>query len=215
MVFHNLSQLIDNYIKDTNMPVSKKQLIANRQNAQKSTGPTTTQGKTVVSRNAVKHGLYADDIIINSPYLKENKAEYDLLLSSLIDELKPIGRFQEYLVCKIANCLWRSRRAIIAETAQINRQLKNVNADLRLDSILDRLRDRPDDTPKTPKTPEDESQALSNLIGIRSIPNESFSFNILRYEMRLDRQMTRAYRLLKHLQFQRHAESLQNRYNEK
>jgi hypothetical protein len=197
------------------MPISKKQLIANRQNAQKSTGPKTAHGKAVISRNAFKHGLYADDIIIDSPYLKENKVEYDLLLSSLIDELKPIGRFQEYLVCKIANCLWRSRRAIIAETAQINRQLKNVNADLRLDSILNRLRNRPDDTPETPETPEDESQALSNLVGIRSIPNESFSFNLLRYEMRLDRQMTRAYRLLKHLQYQRHAESLQNRYNEK
>jgi hypothetical protein len=122
------------------MPISKKQLIANRQNAQKSTGPKTAHGKAVISRNAFKHGLYADDIIIDSPYLKENKVEYDLLLSSLIDELKPIGRFQEYLVCKIANCLWRSRRAIIAETAQINRQLKNVNADLRLDSILNRLR---------------------------------------------------------------------------
>ncbi len=41
------------------MPISKKQLIANRKNAQKSTGPKTPFGKFRSSRNAYKHGFYS------------------------------------------------------------------------------------------------------------------------------------------------------------
>ncbi len=38
---------------------SQSQVLANRLNAQKSTGPQTAEGKAVVSQNALKHGLSA------------------------------------------------------------------------------------------------------------------------------------------------------------
>jgi hypothetical protein len=38
---------------------SEKQIQANRRNAQRSTGPKTSEGKAAVSQNAVKHGLRA------------------------------------------------------------------------------------------------------------------------------------------------------------
>jgi hypothetical protein len=47
------------------------------------------------------------------------------------------------------------------------------------------------------------------------MPDEAFSFNILRYEMRLDRQLTRAYKLLRFHQLDRRTESLQDQPNEK
>jgi len=48
--------------------------VANRLNAQKSTGPQTPEGKAVVSQNALKHGLSARrDVIIT-----ENQAEFDI-----------------------------------------------------------------------------------------------------------------------------------------
>ncbi len=36
---------------------SDKQIRANRRNALKSTGPKTSEGKSKVKRNALKHGL--------------------------------------------------------------------------------------------------------------------------------------------------------------
>lgn len=40
--------------------VSDAMLLANKENAQKSTGPITEDGKIAVSRNAWKHGMYAE-----------------------------------------------------------------------------------------------------------------------------------------------------------
>jgi hypothetical protein len=41
------------------MSVTEKQLLANRRNAQKSTGPRTPFGKFRSSRNGLRHGRYA------------------------------------------------------------------------------------------------------------------------------------------------------------
>src|ERR1700744_2875868 len=38
-------------------PISEKRLAANRENAKRSTGPRTIEGKSRSSRNAVKHGF--------------------------------------------------------------------------------------------------------------------------------------------------------------
>ena len=51
---------------------TKAQTKANQQNAQKSTGPQTAEGKNVVSQNAVKHGLFTDSVIKG-----ENPADYE------------------------------------------------------------------------------------------------------------------------------------------
>ena len=43
---------------------SEKQRKANRQNAKKSTGPRTEDGKASTSQNALKHGLLARDAVL-------------------------------------------------------------------------------------------------------------------------------------------------------
>ncbi|MDD4051257.1 MAG: hypothetical protein PHR28_05085 [candidate division Zixibacteria bacterium] len=184
------------------MPVSKKQLRANRANARKSTGPKSYEGKQMASRNGVKYGLYSQDIIITSTNLKENKEEYDRLLDSLLNEFQPQTGMQLYLVHKIANCLWRSRRAVRAETAVVTRQLDHIDRDVELRNryltVVHHMDGDGDD--EYEMTPEEEEHFRAVEIGRQSIPHDTSAVNILRYEMRLDRQLTRAYKLLCQLQ---------------
>jgi hypothetical protein len=53
---------------------TEAQIIANRRNSQKSTGPRSPEGKAIVSKNAVKHGLFASENVIKG----ENQADFDL-----------------------------------------------------------------------------------------------------------------------------------------
>jgi hypothetical protein len=43
---------------------SLKQLEANRRNAQRSTGPASPEGKATAAQNAVKHGLYTENLLL-------------------------------------------------------------------------------------------------------------------------------------------------------
>ena len=55
------------------LPMStQKQIKANRKNSRKSTGPKTAEGKAKVSKNAVKHGLFAAEAVVTG----ENQADY-------------------------------------------------------------------------------------------------------------------------------------------
>ena len=71
---------------------SDKQEQANAQNAQLSTGPVTPEGKAVVARNAVKHGIFAKDLVINAGDGREDEMEYHELLDELTKDLSPVGR---------------------------------------------------------------------------------------------------------------------------
>lgn len=188
------------------MSISKKQLTANKQNAKKSTGPKTSEGKQIASRNATKFGLHAKDIIINSTYLKENRDEYEFLLESLYRDLNPATETEEYLVIRIAQCLWRSRRAYIAETAVINNQINDLEEHTgytRLSRMLEQIPELPPD-PNIHDQMQDRRveivQARSDIVRARTVPHPHYNMNILYYEMRLDRQLSRYYNILKNLQ---------------
>jgi hypothetical protein len=180
------------------MFITKKQITANRQNAQKSTGPKSPEGKAIVAKNALKYGFDTKDVIINSPVLRENPAEYEALLESLYEELNPTTAFQEHLVRKIANSLWRSRRIPLAETAQVNDQLEHVESDLQ--NITGRY--KLEIYESNPGFESDAPQRVkTNTIARKLIPCDDVNTNFLRYEFRLDRQLTRSIELLKFLKF--------------
>jgi protein subunit release factor B len=60
----NRKSAIENLKSGETIMSTKAQTKANQQNAQKSTGPKTAEGKAVVSQNAVKHGLFAAEAVI-------------------------------------------------------------------------------------------------------------------------------------------------------
>lgn len=88
------------------------QIAANQANSQKSTGPTSAQGKARSSRNSFKHGLYAKDLVLPN----EDPAELDQLRASLRAEHEPINTTEEMLVNDLAENFWRLRRMREFET---------------------------------------------------------------------------------------------------
>jgi hypothetical protein len=115
------------------MSVSAVQLVANQNNAKKSTGPVTLQGKQTVSNNALKHGLFSKTLILTD----EDPDEYKILLDQLLQELHPIGLLEQTLVERIALTLWRQRRLVRAETANIESNRSSKQIVLQVNQELD------------------------------------------------------------------------------
>jgi hypothetical protein len=103
------------------MTLSTAQLSANCANARLSSGPVTQEGKAVVAQNAVKHGLLASRPVL----AHEDPDAYHLLVADLVNELHPVGVLEHDLVERIALALWRQRRLVHAERAQLQLQLDN------------------------------------------------------------------------------------------
>jgi hypothetical protein len=185
------------------MKVTPKKLKANRENAKKSTGPKSPEGKKKISQNAVKHGLYAKPLILNSPKIKDDYHEYNRLIFSLYDEHDPQGMHEENYVREIANCIWRARRAIWAENAQISRQLNSVDdyIETRLAFIKQLQNDDSDDA----ISPEEMERYHREQIGMSCMPNKATADAIIRFERHLDIKKTRALKSLLILQKNRRA----------
>ena len=82
---------------------SNRQVAANRRNAAKSTGPRTKRGKEVVIKNAMRHGLTAQHLLVPG----ESEDEFEALIQRLISEFDPEGEFEIQLVERISTCIWR------------------------------------------------------------------------------------------------------------
>jgi hypothetical protein len=106
---------------------TEARIIANRLNAQKSTGPQTPQGKAVVSQNALKHGLSARHDVITS----ESQADFDLHRDALLAELHPIGPMESILADRIVSLSWRLKRADLIQNQTFDAMHeKNTNNSL-------------------------------------------------------------------------------------
>src|SRR5688500_16947160 len=100
------------------MPCSTAKSNANRQNAKKSTGPRTTEGKRRSSRNALKHGFCAS---ASSLTPLEDRDAYESYTRSIIDSLHPATAMEEDLAQRVADLSWRLRRIPDAESALLTR----------------------------------------------------------------------------------------------
>lgn len=91
---------------------TERQIIANRQNALRSTGPRSLGGKERSSQNAIKHGLTAHRIIPG-----ENAQEHLSFRAQMMNAYKPKFRNEVELVERIAGLLWRMKRIEAFEAA--------------------------------------------------------------------------------------------------
>src|SRR6202161_51284 len=92
---------------------SFKQIVANRRNARKSTGPITQEGKLQSRCNAVRHGLTAETVIA----ALEDWEDYEAFEAAVISDYDAESAVERELVLRLASVLWRLRRATGIETA--------------------------------------------------------------------------------------------------
>ncbi len=89
-----------------------------------------SDGNEVLSRgnydairfNAMKHGILSRYTVLSH----EDGNEYEALLTALVQEHQPVAMTEAHLVEELAGIIWRKRRVLQAEGANINQGLKGV-----------------------------------------------------------------------------------------
>jgi hypothetical protein len=157
---------------------SKRKSRASRANGAKSKGPVTPEGKARSSRNALKHGLNSEIVVL--PH--EDRAAFEDLRDSYMERFQPAGQPEADLVETMASARWRLNRLVAIESrlfekemvlhdAEISGQFKEIDGEGKLACVFDRC--------------ANEGKALNML---------------LRYEGQLNRTYDRAFRQLQVLQ---------------
>ena len=103
---------------------SQTQFIANRENAQNSTGPKSAGGKAHASRNAVKHNLSSVSPILAG----EDKLAFEHFLFESKLDLAPSTHTEHMLVEQVAFAEWKLLRIAQWETQIIDATLANQQA---------------------------------------------------------------------------------------
>ena len=88
------------------MSISEKQLVANRANAQKSTGPKTEEGKNRVRINGRRHGLTGHASIMAD----EDREAYQEFCEPIVESLKPVNPIERSFAQLVAQAHYRLHR---------------------------------------------------------------------------------------------------------
>jgi hypothetical protein len=207
-----VKSVVSYYFKEFIMS-SEKQIEANRQNAQKSTGPKTPEGKAKVSQNAVTHGLTAESPVLCT----ENPQQYDLFHENLTRQLAPEGVLEYFLAERAANLSWRLNRAqrydaLILDQINNDAQPSGNSDNSQIENLSSSLS-------KDRKSSIENDQSLFGRVLTDDFQNRRTLEKIQRYEFRIERGFYRALRELYKLQFHRlnsvgEASSLRNKVAE-
>jgi hypothetical protein len=111
---------------------TERQLVANRSNARKSTGPKTPEGKAVVRLNALWYGYRAETLVLPG----EDGEEFRQLQEEVVTQYEPAVGMETILVERIARLLWRLKRAPAIELGIYGTALARAGQTLATDADL-------------------------------------------------------------------------------
>ncbi len=172
---------------------TEAQVQANRKNAQKSTGPRTTEGKAAVSQNAVKHGFLSRLDVIRG----EEQAEFDLHREKMLEEWAPVGPMESMLAERIAGLSWRLQRAERMQSEAFEALLTPDTSGLAV-RIAQSLR---------PKRSQEEEESESELAFGRAVVKDFGHGRVLdrlfMYERRMEHSLYRTMAELQRLRLLR------------
>ena len=164
---------------------TEAQILANRLNSQKSTGPHTSEGKAAVSQNAVKHGLLVRQDVISS----ESQADFDLHRDRMLAELAPVSPIESMLAERIVSLSWRLKRAGRIQNQTID-ALNARNTSSPLAKLTQSLFFKGHD-----QSQADPSESAPHLtlgrLAIKDFANARVLDRLLMYERRLEHSLYR------------------------
>jgi len=99
---------------------SERSILASRANGAKSRGPVTAAGKLKSSRNAIRHGVLSEVLLIEG----ESEENFISLFNELLDEFQPRTGVETTLVENMAINRWRQTRLLNLESAGITSQIR-------------------------------------------------------------------------------------------
>src|SRR6266481_4932072 len=112
---------------------TEAQINANRLNAEKSTGPTSPEGKATSSLNALKSGIDAWSHIIPG----EDPAELEALTAAFMLHFHPADPIQLALVDTLVSTEWTQRRLRRIEAQLWNYQVECLDKNLSHADFID------------------------------------------------------------------------------
>jgi len=104
------------------MDTTQKQIEANKQNAQQSTGPKTDEGKAVSKYNAIKHGLLSKEVLLEG----EDEKNLIEIGKRLRTDLEPQTELELVLVDRITANVWRLKRVMQMEREMMESSQKDT-----------------------------------------------------------------------------------------
>jgi hypothetical protein len=111
------------------------QIIANRANAQRSTGPRTTEGQQASSSNAKSHGLTSRSAFAPG----EDPQEYELFHNAYADRYLPQDLIEQKTVSELADLEWRLRRVSEFEAQLLNMEYRKLTTEAELLPLVEGL----------------------------------------------------------------------------
>jgi len=191
---------------------TEAQIIANRRNAQKSTGPRTREGRAIISQNAVKHGLTSsqDDRLGEESrsriIFSENKADFELYRDRILTELASVGAMESMLAERVVSLSWRLKRAGSIQNQAIDAMNENNKtnplAKLAQSMFLKSAGQ------SQGKSSEPNGELALGRMAIKDFANARVLERLLMYERRVEHSLYRTILELQRLQLMRKMDKL-------
>ena len=162
---------------------TEAQILANRRNSQKSTGPHSRQGRVAVSQNAVKHGLLARQAVISL----ENQADFCLYRDRILSELAPESPMESMLAERIVSLSWRLKRVGRIQNQTID-ALNARNTSSPLSKLTQSLLFKGRDLPQADSSESAHDLALGRM-AIKDFSNARVLDRLLMYERRIENSL--------------------------
>ena len=178
---------------------TEAQVVANRSNARKSTGPRTPQGKAAVAQNAVKHGLSGRLDVVKG----EDQAEFDLHREAMLGELAPAGPVESMLAERVVGLSWRLKRVERTQNEVFDALLADRSSPLA--KLVQSL--SPKGAGRAEGGPDGEGDLDLGRVVIKDFSNSRVLDRLLMYERRIEHSLYKTMAELQRLRLLRELDS--------